>query len=230
MMESLREEVLEANLDLVRQGLVVDTFGNASGISRPDGLVVIKPSGVPYHTMKPGDLVVTDLEGRIVEGALKPSSDLPTHLILYKSFAEIGGVAHTHSRYATAWAQAGREIPCFGTTHADYFHGPVPLTAPMTPEEIRSEYEVNTGLVIARRFTGLNPERYPGVLVHGHGPFCWGTSAREAGHAAVILEELARIALYTLSVNAAAAPISQELLDKHFLRKHGPAAYYGQRH
>jgi L-ribulose-5-phosphate 4-epimerase len=229
MLERLREEVLEANLELVRRGLVVDTFGNASGISRPDGLVVIKPSGVPYHSMKPEDLVVTDLEGRLVEGSLRPSSDLPTHLVLYRDFREIGGVAHTHARHATAWAQAGREIPCFGTTHADYFHGPVPITDPMTPAEVRSQYEVNTGLVIVRRFRDLDPCRFPGVLVHGHGPFCWGASAREACHAAVMLEEIARLALYTLSIDSDAAPISQELLDRHFLRKHGPGAYYGQR-
>ncbi len=229
MLEPLREEVFEANLELVRQGLVIGTFGNASGIMRPDGLVVVKPSGVTYHSMKPEHLVVTDLEGRVVEGSLRPSSDLPTHLVLYRNFPEICGVAHTHSRYATAWAQAGREIPCFGTTHADYYHGSVPLTAPMTAEEIRSGYEVNTGLVIARRLEGLDRERYPGVLVHGHGPFCWGASALEACHAAVILEEIARLALYTLSINADSTPISQELLDKHFLRKHGPGAYYGQR-
>ncbi|NWG13543.1 MAG: L-ribulose-5-phosphate 4-epimerase [Acidobacteria bacterium] len=229
MLESLREEVLEANLELVRQGLVIGTFGNASGIARREGLVVIKPSGVAYEFLKAEHLVVTDLEGRPVEGDLRPSSDLPTHLVLYRNFPEIGGVAHTHSRYATAWAQAGREIPCFGTTHADYFHGPVPITAPMTEEEIRSGYEANTGVVIARRFEGLGVERFPGVLVHGHGPFCWGASAREACHAAGILEEIARLALYTLSINRESSPISSELLDKHFLRKHGSGAYYGQR-
>ena len=228
MLESLKTEVLEANLELVRQGLVIGTFGNASGISRPDGLVVIKPSGVPYHSMKPEDLVVTDIEGRIVEGSKRPSTDLPTHLVLYRSFPGIGGVVHTHSRHAAAWAQAGREIPCFGTTHADYFYGPVPITEPLSTDYVESDYEANTGVLIALRFAELDPARVPGVLVHGHGPFCWGETARAASHTAVILEEIARMALDTVAINPAATPIAQFLLDKHFLRKHGPAAYYGQ--
>jgi L-ribulose-5-phosphate 4-epimerase len=228
MLEPLKAEVLEANLDLVRQGLVIDTFGNASGISRSDGLVVIKPSGIPYHSMKPEDLVVTDMEGRVVEGSKRPSTDLPTHLVLYRSFPGIGGVVHTHSRHAAAWAQAGREILCLGTTHADYFHGPVPITEPLTADDVATDYEVNIGVLIALRFAELDPARVPGVLVHSHGPFCWGDTARAASHAAMILEEIARMALDTVAINPAATPIPQFLLDKHFLRKHGPAAYYGQ--
>src|SRR6201986_4362193 len=176
LLKTLREEVLEANLELVRRGLVLYTFGNASGIDRKEGLVVIKPSGVPYESMKPEDLVAVDLNGKTVEGNLRPSSDLATHLILYKAFEGIGGVAHTHSRFATAWAQAAREIPCFGTTHADYFHGPLPVTRTLTPKQIRNDYEVNTGNAIVRRFAKLNPLHMPGVLVAGPAPFCWGAS------------------------------------------------------
>jgi L-ribulose-5-phosphate 4-epimerase len=229
MLDALRREVLEANLELVRQGLVIHTFGNASGISRPDGLVAIKPSGVRYDNLKPQDMVLTDLDGRVVEGTLSPSSDLPTHLELYRSFPGIGGVAHTHSRFATAWAQAGREIPCFGTTHADSFHGPVPVTSVMQREEIEQDYELNTGRVISRRFADIDPARIPAVLVAGHGPFCWGPSSAAAALNAVLLEEIARIAYYTATLNPAAMPISAALHDKHFLRKHGPAAYYGQK-
>jgi L-ribulose-5-phosphate 4-epimerase len=228
-LEALRGEVLEANLEIVRRGLVLYTFGNASGIAREEGLVVIKPSGVPYETMTPADLVVTDLDGRIVEGKLKPSSDLSTHLVLYRAFPGIGGIVHTHSRAATVWAQARREIPCFGTTHADYFHGPVPVTENLTPQEIESDYETNTGHAIARRFAGLDPLDLPAVLVAGHAPFCWGRTAGEAAHVAVVLEEAARMALETLQVNPDATPIPHALLDKHFYRKHGSAATYGQR-
>jgi L-ribulose-5-phosphate 4-epimerase len=229
ILESLREEVLEANLELVRRGLVLYTFGNASGISRSDALVVIKPSGVPYERMKPEDLVVVDLNGKAIEGKLRPSSDLPTHLILYKAFAGIGGVAHTHSRFATAWAQAGREIPCFGTTHADYFLGPVPVTKSLTPKEIRSDYEVNTGHAIVRRFAKLDPLHMPGVLVAGHAPFSWGATPTEAAHTAVVIEEIAALATHTLTANPKARAISKHLHDKHFLRKHGRSAYYGQK-
>ncbi len=229
ILKTLREEVLEANLELVRRGLVLYTFGNASGIDRKEGLVAIKPSGVPYESMKPEDLVVVDLNGKTVEGSLRPSSDLPTHLILYKAFEGIGGVAHTHSRFATAWAQAAREIPCFGTTHADYFYGPIPVTRPLTPKQIRDDYEVNTGLAIVRRFAKLNPLHMPGVLVAGHAPFCWGTSPTEAAHAAVIVEEIAAMATATVSANPKARAISKHLHDKHFLRKHGASAYYGQK-
>ncbi len=229
ILKGLREEVLAANLELVRRGLVLYTFGNASGISRSDSMVVIKPSGVPYETMKPEDLVVVDLEGKPVEGNLRPSSDLPTHLILYKAFAGIGGVAHTHSRFATAWAQAQREIPCFGTTHADYFHGPVPVTKPLAPREIRSDYEVNTGHAIVRRFAKLDPLHMPGVLVAGHAPFCWGSTATEAATAAVVIEEIAALATYTITANPRVRSISKHLHDKHFLRKHGSTAYYGQK-
>ena len=229
MMESLRAEVCEANLEVVRRGLVLYTFGNASGISREQGLVAIKPSGVPYETLRPEHLVITDLDGRIVEGNLKPSSDLPTHLALYRAFPAIGGVVHTHSRYATAWAQAGREIPCLGTTHADYFHGPVPVTDRMQPGEIESEYEWNTGQVILRRFAGIDPMVKPGVLVAGHAPFCWGRTPAEAAHNAVILEEIACLAYHALTINPQASAISDSLRDKHFLRKHGPKAYYGQK-
>jgi L-ribulose-5-phosphate 4-epimerase len=227
-LEQLRREVLEANLELVRAGLVIATFGNASGILREPGLVVIKPSGVDYAELRPEHLVVTDLNGKVVEGGLRPSSDLATHLELYHAFSSIGGVVHTHSRFATAWAQAGREIPCLGTTHADYFHGPVPLTKPMTEAEIRQDYERNTGKVIVRRFRELDPSRFPAVLVHGHGPFAWGAGARQAAHTAILLEELARIAFYTVTLNPEVQPIASTLLDKHFLRKHGPDAYYGQ--
>ncbi|MDA2931294.1 L-ribulose-5-phosphate 4-epimerase AraD, partial [Acidobacteria bacterium AH-259-O06] len=211
MLEDLREEVLQANLELVRQGLVVDTFGNASGISRKEGLVVIKPSGVDYESLKAQDLVVTDLEGQMVEGDFRPSSDLATHLMLYRSLAQLGGVVHTHSRYATAWAQAGREIPPLGTTHADYFYGPVPVTEWMEAHEIEQDYELNTGCVIVRRFAELDPESMPAVLVAGHGPFCWGASAREAAHVAVLLEEVARMAYYTVTLNSAATSISRAL-------------------
>lgn len=225
----LRQEVLEANLELSRRGLAIYTFGNASGISREGGLMVIKPSGVPYERLKAEDLVVTNLEGGTVEGGLRPSSDLPTHAALYRAFPAIGGVVHTHSSYATAWAQAALEIPCLGTTHADYFHGPVPVTRQLSPAEIEADYEANTGHAIVRRFADLDPVKMPAVLVAGHAPFCWGVSAAEAAHTAVILEEVARMAYYTVTLNAGAAPLPPALLDKHFFRKHGPAAYYGQR-
>jgi L-ribulose-5-phosphate 4-epimerase len=227
-LQTLREEVLEANIELVRRGLVLYTFGNASGIARDEGLVVIKPSGVPYEKMKPEDLVIIDLDGKIIEGTLRPSSDLPTHLILYHAFAGIGGIAHTHSRHATAWAQAQKEIPCLGTTHADYFHGPVQLTKPLTPKEIRSGYEVNTGHAIVR-FKNQEPLHYPGVLVAGHGPFCWGTTPAEAAHNAAILEEIAAMALETIAANPKASSISKHLHAKHFSRRHGSTAYYGQK-
>jgi L-ribulose-5-phosphate 4-epimerase len=228
LLEGLRHEVLEANLELVRQGLVLYTFGNASGISRKDSLVAIKPSGVPYENLGPEHMVITNLHGEIVEGDLRPSSDLPTHLELYRTFSSIGGVAHTHSEFATAWAQAQRPIPCLGTTHADYFYGEVPVTPPLSPEEIRSEYEKNTGAVICRYFRGRNPDTVPAVLVASHGPFCWGATATAAAHNAVLLERVARMAYYTETLAAGGQPISRELHDKHFLRKHGPGAYYGQ--
>jgi L-ribulose-5-phosphate 4-epimerase len=228
MLEALRSEVLEANLELVRRGLVLYTFGNASGVSREHGLVAIKPSGVPYEKMTPDDMVITDLDGRIVEGGLRPSSDLDTHLALYRAFPSIGGVVHTHSRHATAWAQACREIPCFGTTHADYFHGPVPVTAPLSRQEIEGEYEANTGTAIVRLIEGRDPLGCQAALVAGHGPFCWGKSALDAAHTAVIVEELAAMAWQTLTINPHAAPISEALRDKHYFRKHGPKAYYGQ--
>lgn len=228
-LDSLRKEVLEANLELVRRGLVIDTFGNASGISREKGLVVIKPSGVPYDTLRPEDLVVTDLEGHIVEGGLRPSSDLATHIALYKAFPAIGGVAHTHSSTATAWAQAGREIPCLGTTHADYFQGAVPVTRELTRAEIESDYEWNTGQVIVHRFASIEPLSIPAVLVSGHAPFCWGATAAEAAHVAWMLEEVAQMALTTLEIHPGTQPLPDHLRDKHFLRKHGATAYYGQK-
>lgn len=228
MLDELREQVLAANLSLVTRGLVVETFGNASGIDREKGLMVIKPSGVPYDRMLPADLVVTDLDGKIVEGSLRPSSDLDTHLALYKAFPKIGGVAHTHSRHATAWAQARREIPCFGTTHADYFRGAIPVTEELTHEEITGDYERNTGLVIARRFERMDPLSMKAVLVAGHAPFCWGRSATDAAYTAFVLEEVAHLAFMTLTIEAASLPISDSLRDKHFLRKHGPKATYGQ--
>jgi len=229
MLEELRIQVLEANLELVRRGLVLYTFGNASGISRADGLVAIKPSGVPYEGMRPEDLVITDLDGRVVEGTLRPSSDLATHLVLYRSFPAIGGVVHTHSRYATSWAQAPRAIPCLGTTHADYFRGPVPVTRAMSPKEIEAAYEANTGEVIARHFAGGDPMEMPAVLVAGHGPFCWGPSAAEAAHNAVILEYVAEMAYYSVRLAEAPKELDSAHRDKHFLRKHGVSAYYGQK-
>ena len=229
LLSQLREEVLEANLELVRRDLVLYTFGNVSGISRDDKLVVIKPSGVPYETMKPEHMVITDLDGKVVEGELRPSSDLATHIELYRAFPEIGGVAHSHSLYATAWAQARKAIPCFGTTHADYYHGSVPVTEPMTNEEIRSDYETNTGHVIVRALHKAGGSHTPGILVANHGPFAWGTTAMKAAESAATLEYIARIACITLSINASAPPIGQALHDKHFLRKHGANAYYGQK-
>ena len=228
MLDELRKEVLDANLELVRQGLVLYTFGNASGISRADGLVAIKPSGVPYESMRPEDLVITDLTGRVVEGKLRPSSDLETHLELYRSFPAIGGVVHTHSRYATVWAQAGREIPCLGTTHADYFRGCVPVTEPLDTSEIHAAYELHTGKAIVRRFASLDPAEFPAVLVTGHGPFCWGRNAHEAAHTAVVLESIAQMAYLSVTLNQRVGPLDPTLIDKHFLRKHGAKAYYGQ--
>lgn len=229
LLEELRAEVYEANLEIVRRGLVLYTFGNASGIARDQGLIVIKPSGVPYENMTARDLVVTDLEGRVVEGSLKPSSDLATHAALYRAFPSIGGVVHTHSRHATAWAQACREIPCFGTTHADYFCGSVPVTAALSSEDISGDYELNTGAAIIRVMEGRDPLGCPAALVAGHAPFCWGRTASEAAHAAVVVEELAALAWQTLTINPSAEEISTALRDKHHLRKHGPNASYGQK-
>jgi L-ribulose-5-phosphate 4-epimerase len=229
MLSELREQVLRANLELVRRGLVLYTFGNASGICRERGLVVIKPSGVPYESLRAEDLVVTDLEGRVVEGELRPSSDLPTHLVLYDAFPKIGAVVHTHSEYATAWAQARRAIPCFGTTHADYFHRPVPVTEVMSREDIASDYEKNTGHAILRALKGIDYLAVPAVLVANHASFVWGQDADTAVHNAVVLEAVARMAYFTVAINPEAQAISQHLHDKHHLRKHGAEAYYGQK-
>jgi L-ribulose-5-phosphate 4-epimerase len=228
LLPELRQQVLDANLELVRSGLVLYTFGNASGISREHKLVVIKPSGVPYDTMRPEHLVITDLDGKVVEGDLRPSSDLPTHLVLYNAFPEIGAVVHTHSEYATAWAQARRAIPCFGTTHADYFHGPVPVTEAMTNKEIRFEYEKNTGHAIVQIFERIDYSAVPAVLVANHGSFAWGPDPNAAAHNAAILEAVARMAYFTIVINEGAQTIGRPLHDKHYLRKHGSAAYYGQ--
>jgi L-ribulose-5-phosphate 4-epimerase len=227
--ETLRTQVLEANLEVVNRGLVLYTFGNASGIDRAAGIIAIKPSGVPYDVLKPEQIVLTDLKGTVLEGTLRPSSDLATHVALYQAFPTIGGIVHTHSRFATAWAQASREIPCLGTTHADYFQGPIPVTAPMPPHEIQTDYEHNTGQAIIRRFADLNPAAIPAVLVAGHAPFCWGPTPAAAAHNAVILEEVAWMAYHTLLINSAAEALTDTLRDKHFLRKHGPEAYYGQK-
>lgn len=228
LVKNLREQVLEANLELVRRGLVLYTFGNASGISREDGLVVIKPSGVPYEQLTPETMVVTKLDGAIVDGDFRPSSDLPTHLVLYQAFEGIRGIAHTHSDFAVAWAQAGRAISCFGTTHADYFHGPVPVTEPLTPEEISSGYEVNTGHAIVRTFRQLDPMAIPAVLVRNHASFTWGIDPAMAAHNSVVLEAVARMAYYTAALSPNSSSIPSHLHDKHFLRKHGPSRYYGQ--
>jgi L-ribulose-5-phosphate 4-epimerase len=233
LLQSLREQVLHANLEIARRGLAPHTFGNASGIDRSGSqpLVVIKPSGVDYATLKPADLVVTDLDGKIVEGTLRPSSDLDTHTLLYREFPQIGGVVHTHSEFATSWAQACRPIPCFGTTHADYFHGQVPVTEPLTAEEVAGGYVRNTGAVIVRRFReeGLNPVAVPGVLVAGHAPFAWGKSAAEAVEHADVLEYIARLAFRTVLLNHSAVAIPTHVSEHHYLRKHGPKATYGQR-
>ncbi len=228
LLKTLREEVLEANLEIVRRGLVLYTFGNASGYDRASGLVVIKPSGVPFDRLSPAHMVVTNLDSQVVEGDLRPSSDLVTHVLLYRAFDGLGGIVHTHSTAATAWAQAGREIPCFGTTHADYFHGPVPVTAPLTDDEIAGDYELNTGQAIVRRFETLDPHAHPGVLVRSHGPFVWGRTPAEAAMHAVLVEEIARIAARTVALNPQIQPIRRLLHDRHFLRKHGPQATYGQ--
>ncbi|MBO4671417.1 MAG: L-ribulose-5-phosphate 4-epimerase [Bacteroidales bacterium] len=227
-MKELKRKVLEANLALVREGLVFYTWGNASGIDRERGLVVIKPSGVPYDKMTEEDLVVLDMDGRVVEGKLRPSSDTPTHLALYKAFPQIGGIVHTHSTYATAWAQAGRDLPCLGTTHADYFHGPVPCTDNLTQEQLAGDYEWSVGEVIAGRFSGLDPVQTPAVLVRNHGPFTWGADPAEAAYHAKVLEEVAQMAFLTLQLNPSAT-CDPALEARHFFRKHGPGATYGQK-
>ena len=227
MLEALKEKVFQANLDLVKHGLVIFTWGNVSGIDRESGLVVIKPSGVSYDIMKASDMVVVDLDGKVVEGDLNPSSDTPTHLVLYKAFPEIGGVVHTHSTYATAWAQAGIDIPNIGTTHADYFYKAIPCTADMTREEVEGNYELETGNVIVKRFEGMNPVHTPGVLVKNHGPFAWGKDAHEAVHHAVVMEQVAKMAFVAFTVNPRLS-MNPYLIQKHFFRKHGPNAYYGQ--
>ena len=230
MLEKLKEEVLQANLDLVRHGLVIFTWGNVSGIDREKGLVVIKPSGVSYDDMKAGDMVVVDLkDGHVVEGDLRPSSDTPTHLAIYRAFPEVGGVVHTHSTYATAWAQAGIDLPNIGTTHADYFHNAVPCTADMTAGEVEGDYELETGNVIVNCFNdrNINPVHTPGVLVKNHGPFAWGKDPHDAVHNAVVMEQVAKMAFVAYSVNPSLT-MNPLLIEKHFNRKHGPNAYYGQ--
>lgn len=230
MLEHLKAEVCRANLALVRQGLVMETWGNASAVDRAGGLVVIKPSGVAYDAMQPEQMVVVSLEtGEVVEGALRPSSDAPTHCALYRAFAAIGGIAHTHSLYATAWAQACREIPAYGTTQADYWFGAVPCTRQLSAAEIEADYETNTGQVIVETFAGLNPLEHPAVLVASHGPFTWGRSVAEAVHNAGVLEFVACLASETLRVRGDVSPMQSPLLEKHFFRKHGPGAYYGQK-
>lgn len=229
MLEELKKEVFQANLDLVKQGLVIFTWGNVSGVDREKGLVVIKPSGVSYETMKPEDMVVVSLEtGKVVEGDLNPSSDTPTHLVLYRAFQNIQGVVHTHSTYATAWAQAGKDIPNIGTTHADYFYKAVPCTADMTKEEVEGKYELETGNVIVKRFEGINPDHTPGVLVKNHGPFTWGTSPANAVYNAKVLEQCAKMAFISFVINPETT-MNPLLIEKHYSRKHGPNAYYGQK-
>ncbi|MBQ4556499.1 MAG: L-ribulose-5-phosphate 4-epimerase [Clostridia bacterium] len=230
MLEELKRKVLDANLALVEHGLVVFTWGNVSGIDREKGYVVIKPSGVSYDTMTAEDMVVVDLHtGNTVEGKWKPSSDTPTHLALYRAFPTLGGIVHTHSRFATSWAQAGRGIPAYGTTHGDYFYGEIPCTRKMTPEEIGGEYELETGNVIVERFKDLSAADIPAVLVHSHGPFVWGENPENAVHNAVVLEELAFMASHTEALSPDVSVMQQQLLDKHYLRKHGKNAYYGQK-
>lgn len=229
MLEQLKEEVYRANMELPEHGLIVYTWGNVSAIDRESGLVVIKPSGVNYATMKPEDMVVVDLEGNVVEGDLRPSSDTPTHVELYKAFPGVGGVVHTHSSWATSWAQAGRSIPCYGTTHADYFYGEIPCARVLTPEEVESAYEKNTGKVIIEAFEGKDPLAVPGVLCTSHGPFTWGKNAAEAVHNAVVLEEVAKMATRTEMLNPNITPAVQYVQDKHYFRKHGANAYYGQK-
>lgn len=229
MLDELKEKVFKANLDLVKHGLVIFTWGNVSGIDREKGLVVIKPSGVSYDEMKADDMVVVDLAtGKVVEGSLRPSSDTPTHLALYRAWPEIGGVVHTHSTYATAWAQGGKGIPNIGTTHADYFHEAIPCTRDMTEAEVKGDYELETGNVIVERFSGINPVHTPGVLVKNHGPFSWGTSPADAVHNAVVMEQVAKMAHIAFLVNPDLT-MNPLLVEKHFSRKHGPNAYYGQK-
>ncbi|MDR2146356.1 MAG: L-ribulose-5-phosphate 4-epimerase [Tannerella sp.] len=227
MLESLKEEVFHANIELVKHGLVIFTWGNVSAIDRECELVVIKPSGVSYETMKPEDMVVVNLDGKVVDGRYKPSSDTPTHIILYKHFTETGSIVHTHSTYATAWAQAGKDIPNIGTTHSDYFYDAIPCTADMTENEVNGAYELETGNVIVRRFKDLNPVHTPGVLVKNHGPFAWGKDAHEAVHNAVVLEQVAKMAFFSHSINPDLT-MNEALIKKHFSRKHGQNAYYGQ--
>ena len=229
MLEALKQKVYEANMDLPKYGLVVFTWGNVSAIDRESGLVVIKPSGVNYETMKPEDMVVVDLEGNVVEGSLRPSSVTPTHVELYKAFPNVGGIVHTHSSWATSWAQAGRGIPCYGTTHADYFYGEIPCARVLTPEEVEEAYEKNTGKVIIEAFEDRDPMSVPGVLCTSHGPFSWGKDAAEAVHNAVVLEEVAKMATRTEMLNPQVKPAVQYVQDKHYFRKHGPGAYYGQK-
>ncbi len=228
MLEELKERVLEANLLLPKHGLVTFTWGNVSEIDRASGLVAIKPSGVEYERMKAEDIVIMDLEGKVVEGKLRPSSDAPTHIELYKAFPEVGGIVHTHSEWATSWAQTGLAIPCYGTTHADYFYGSIPCARALTDEEINGEYEKNTGLVIIETFRDLDPVAVPGVLCKNHGPFAWGKDAHEAVHNAVVLEEVAKMAVHTRDILPDADEAPQALKDKHYFRKHGKDAYYGQ--
>lgn len=228
MLEEMKKECWRANMLLRDHGLVPLTFGNASLLDRSRGIFAIKPSGVPYDALKAEDMVLVDLDGKRVEGSRNPSSDTPTHLQLYLGFTTIDAIAHTHSRYATAFAQAGREIPCLGTTHADYFHGPVPLTRPMTAAEIEAGYEIETGKVILERFRGLDPLAFPGVLVRNHGVFAWSSQGAKVAENTLVLELIAETALFSLQLNPGAQPIDRALLDKHFLRKHGPKAYYGQ--
>jgi L-ribulose-5-phosphate 4-epimerase len=229
LLKKLREEVCEANLLLPKYGLVTFTWGNVSAIDRKRGLIVIKPSGVEYETMKPDDMVVTDLSGKPVESGLNPSSDTKTHAVLYKAFPEIGAVVHTHSRWATIFAQAGMGIPALGTTHADYFYGEIPCTRRMTQEEIEGDYELETGRVVAGAFENIDPMSVPAVLVHSHGPFCWGKDSRRAVENAAVLEEVAMMAWHSKTLNPDLPPMQSELLDRHFLRKHGKNAYYGQK-